>query len=345
MSRRIDTRVRPRLAVWAGAALLLTVGAGCETDAGDSKPDSRAKTTSEGSGPDADADLSREAPAPRDLREGAAAEGDEASDAEGKDPSGRGPVEPGAEPQAPSIARDRGCGWHLQLPPDAEQRLADLPVLSAVLDGDLAELSELLASEHDPDDADGYLGVTALGSALAADCHEAVGLLLDAGADPELEAVEGFRPLLHAAQRGNVQAAERLIRAGADPLTEGGPDTDVFSNALSAGAVGIVELLLEEGVDPNEPRAGSRPLELLMSHPIDERIALLLDAGARPQPDMYYHAVSNDNIEAVRYLLALGLDPSPPIEPPWGDDAFDSPAAYARAEGRTDIAGLLEEDE
>lgn len=315
--------------VLVAAALLL---AGCDDDAVDQPTTDIpiAADTENAVGTD------REPPPPR-IPVGERADGSEGGQVEVD-------LEAWTQRPAPNVVRDRGCGWHDVRAPGADERLASQPVLDAVLDGDLERLQRLLDDGADPDEADRYIALTPLVAAISADCDPAALLLLDAGADPELGAFPGHRPLLYAARRDNVEMARRLIDDGADPLAVGGPDTDVFEQAITAGSVDVIRLLLDAGVDPDEHRSSTtrRPLERALN-PVDERWALLVEAGAEPRPSFYYAAISADNIDAVRFLLAIGVDPTPPVPTPWGDDAFDDPVAYARHNGRHAIADLLEQ--
>ena len=62
-------------------------------------------------------------------------------------------------------------------------------------------------------------------------------LLLDAGAEKDCAAPDGFTPLHHAAYKGHWEVAQLLIDAGAD------------RNSITAGWLDVARLLLSTEVD------------------------------------------------------------------------------------------------
>lgn len=82
-----------------------------------------------------------------------------------------------------------------------------------------------------------------LHSAVAAQHREVIGLLLDAGADPNSRQHGGFTPLLEAAQLGNAELVDLLLNHGAntaDTLEDGSSASDL---ARRAGNVSLADRL------------------------------------------------------------------------------------------------------
>lgn len=77
---------------------------------------------------------------------------------------------------------------------------------------DAAEVAKLLASGADPDSVDAS-GETLLNKAVLFGTPEIVGIMLDAGADPDLPGPNGLGPLAIAALAGRHESLERLMEA------------------------------------------------------------------------------------------------------------------------------------
>lgn len=91
------------------------------------------------------------------------------------------------------------------------------PIFAAVRQDDTQTLSRYLAEGGDPDarDRNGhtlvYIAAGALGGA------DAIGMLVRAGADPDLGTGDGRTPLQHAASWCDAGRVQALLAAGADP--------------------------------------------------------------------------------------------------------------------------------
>ncbi|KAK6516739.1 hypothetical protein TWF506_006631 [Arthrobotrys conoides] len=140
-------------------------------------------------------------------------------------------------------------------------------------------------------------GVTPLVWALLRNNDRIVGLLLKAGAKPELRGPYGWVPLSLAAMDGNEKSVELLLAAGAQPdyakddaETVGGilsvgahPQINEdgwrpLSRAIQGGHRKIVKILLDHGADADlETKRGWRPLSRVIEERNIEILKLLLD--------------------------------------------------------------------
>lgn len=177
----------------------------------------------------------------------------------------------------------------------------DQKLVDAALVGTAKQMTSLLRRGATPN-AVGDGGTTAVYAAALRDDSVIVGLLLEAGADPNLESAgdgegtplcaasswghsaavrellahdadpnqreagvggsAGYTPLLWASRGGHHVTARMLLEAGADPNAEADGDTPLLF-AVEHGSVAVVRLLLDNGADPGVANgAGRRPLEI-----------------------------------------------------------------------------------
>jgi uncharacterized protein len=155
-------------------------------------------------------------------------------------------------------------------------------VADAVMQRDMPRLQALLKGHADvnapqPDGSTGLHWAAYEGDARTA------GLLLGAGAHPNVATDTAMTPLLLACEAGNAELVEALLRAGADAnQTLGGGETPLMM-AARTGSVPVLKLLLARGVsvDAREVKRGTTAL---------------------------MWAADSGNPQAVRYLLARGAD-------------------------------------
>ena len=157
----------------------------------------------------------------------------------------------------------------------------ELPLMVAVRDAEPAMVELLLKGGSDPDVDSRILAVPA-----ALGRTPIVGLLLDAGADPETKDRLGRTALIHAVEAGETEVARRLLGAGAQVDVEGGkyPGMTPLFYATQAGDLELLPVLLEAGADPDVP-GGRYQLTPLMFAAWTGNVAivrLLLEAGADP---------------------------------------------------------------
>src|SRR5262249_14135843 len=100
---------------------------------------------------------------------------------------------------------------------------------------------------------------------------DAINLLLDNGADPNLVARTGVSRLLEAMRSGagekeHLEMMQPLLARGADPNARGEGLGTPLSLAVQLRSVAMVKLLLERGADPNLPdHTDTTPLMLAVS--------------------------------------------------------------------------------
>ena len=113
-------------------------------------------------------------------------------------------------------------------------------------EGDSRMVSVLLAAGATCDDADSA-GRTALFKACAHHCLEAAEILLEAGADPNVQIGDGATVLMAAATRpGGGDVVATLIEAGANVEATNAVGESALAVACRCGDVGVVTALLDE---------------------------------------------------------------------------------------------------
>ena len=145
----------------------------------------------------------------------------------------------------------------------------ETPLTQAAVRNDVAALRQLLDDGHQADERDDSW--TALIWASRAGSIEAIGLLLDSGADVNLPGSSGDNwdatPLQHAILERQPAAVRLLLERGAE-LNRGAGPGSLAPLLLAAGDTDptIVKLLLAHGADPTiEDENGATPLSRAVS--------------------------------------------------------------------------------
>ena len=151
----------------------------------------------------------------------------------------------------------------------------------AFLRGDLDALQSLLGAPpefpNSPMPADWGLGETCLGYAIGQSPLSCIQALLNAGADPNYEASDGFPSLIAAlsSDRDDIEAIlELLLKHGADVQQRGINDWTPLHWAVSQHDASLVRRLLAHGADP------------LAHTRVDDCTSPLEDAEARGYDDL-----------------------------------------------------------
>ncbi|KAF5328506.1 hypothetical protein D9758_017321 [Tetrapyrgos nigripes] len=180
------------------------------------------------------------------------------------------------------------------------------------------EVEMLLDKGADPNIQDDIFG-TALLVASHQGLGEIVGLLLDNGADPNIRGGEHGTALCAASHQGSKEIVELLLDKGVDPNIQGGKHGTALCAASHQRFKEIVELLLDEGADPNI-QGGEHGAAFCAAscQGFKEIVELLLEKGADPNIQGGEHgtalcAASHQGFkEIVELLLDKGADPNIP---------------------------------
>ncbi len=154
-------------------------------------------------------------------------------------------------------------------------------------------------------------------------------------------------PALHEAiLRPDASVAQALIEAGADPNSRdahGRTPLHVAAIAYGPGKQKVVRLLLAKGSDPNaRDEFGASPLDEAAWKGMAERVALLLDGGAKIDAQEtktgatpLNEAAFKGHVDVVKLLLARGADTS------IRDNAGFSPVENAVRERHLEVMEIL----
>ena len=168
-----------------------------------------------------------------------------------------------------------------QQPAVADALLAagpELGILEAAATGRADRVRELLAADPEARHARTPEGFTVLGLAAFLGGPEVVGLLLEAGADPDDDADNParVRPLHAAAAARDGESLRLLLEAGADPnVRQQGAFTPLHA-AAHADEPELARLLLEHGADPALTTDDGRDAARIAADDGSGRVAALL---------------------------------------------------------------------
>ncbi|KAM0331340.1 hypothetical protein ACHAQA_003012 [Verticillium albo-atrum] len=241
-------------------------------------------------------------------------------------------------------------------------------LVDAVLSLDAESVRLLLLFGADPNTADKD-GVTPLFAAVEVSAMEIARMLLKYGADANVSAGPGLEsPLATAVVDHKYEFVQLLLTYGGDPnhiMANG--NTVLIISMNKSTPKRLVDLMLDYGSDPNEKnREGKTALfEAIFAARVD-LVTALLDHGANPNlpgpkhmlwpasyqaeclkvllargadskkaPGSMELAVSINNIESVRVLLAAGVNPNT------RKDGIYTPLCTAIRDNRHDILTLL----
>jgi len=184
-------------------------------------------------------------------------------------------------------------------------RQGDMQTLHATL----AETPEAIHWQASDD------GCTLLHYAAFGGACEAVGLLLDSGANPNARAFAGHTPLHYAAIAGQVDCLLRLKDANADLYAVDDSLTTVVHGAAASGSMDILDDLLTAGLAPDTANLyGELPVHRAAQRNRLEIVQRLLALGSEQNPvDRYgmtllHKAAIGGAIETTEWLLDRGFD-------------------------------------
>jgi cytohesin len=154
-----------------------------------------------------------------------------------------------------------------------------------------------LVDAQDPED-----GRTALYCAAFAGNETTAGLLLDAGASPDIANEAGDTPLLWAADGGHLGIVDRLLAAGADPSAATHDGHTPLFRAVSRGHVEVADRLLAAGVEVDATVSVTDGVIVHAANPLDIGAGFLSAGGA----DCATALESSTTV--------VGLSPADPVE-------------------------------
>lgn len=154
----------------------------------------------------------------------------------------------------------------------------------------------------------------------AADRAAVVNLLLDAGADPDIQLRTSFGvfPLLLAVEQGNDDAVRHLLNAGADPnlSLEGFTQIDIhrgdsataLDEAVASSDLTIARLLLDAGANPLDGGFVLVPMTRAAYMADPEMLALLLESAAADGHGYWFNSALHDTMNELihRWGIASG---------------------------------------
>jgi ankyrin repeat protein len=226
------------------------------------------------------------------------------------------------------------------------------PLVFAAREGDIESARLLIAAKANINQATEY-GWTPLLTAVNNRNYQLAKLLVESGADPNLANKGGWTPLYLATDNRNIEGGDYpvpkpdmdhleliklLLEKGADPNARVKDNTltrtiftmqwfyengaTAFIRAAQSSDTALMKLLLEYKADPKAMTAQGDN-------------ALTASAGIGWVDGVTYERSAKENVEAMRMLLDLGLDPNS------ANQEGRTPLMGAALKGRTDVIQLL----
>jgi ankyrin repeat protein len=226
------------------------------------------------------------------------------------------------------------------------------PLVFAAREGDIESAKLLIAAKADVNQQTEY-GWTPLLTAVNNRNYQLAKLLIESGADPNLANKGGWTPLYLATDNRNIEGGDYpvpkadmdhlelirlLLEKGADPNARVKDNTltrtiftmqwfyengaTAFIRAAQSSDTALMKLLLEYKADPKAVTAQNDN-------------ALTASAGIGWVDGVTYERSAKENLEAVRMLLDLGLDPN------WANQEGRTPLMGAALKGRPEVIQLL----
>ena len=199
----------------------------------------------------------------------------------------------------------------------------------------------IVAHEEDVNVKCGYYG-TPLHAALFTKHLDAASVLLDHGADVNLGDQDGRVPLVRTYDCQNLEAMRLLLECGANPDVQYGSFGFLLQHASYRGRSEVVQLLLLHNADVNgrcsrtwtplhwaSVGGHSKVAQLLLEHGAD------VDAQSKTRSTPLHQASRNGHLEVVQLLLEHGADLCVRGEFDW------TPFQMATFMGRSEVAQLL----
>ena len=151
-------------------------------------------------------------------------------------------------------------------------QISDADVFDAIVRGDVAAFAQLLA--HDPalvnHELEGSLDTTLSRACIHSQSIDIAYLLLDRGADPNLEHRGLFSPLYWAVKEQRpMELVRRLVKHGADLN-----DRIALSTAVEQGRAAEIKFFLEQGINPQMQLDSKGSTLMMMAEAKDQQLIL-----------------------------------------------------------------------
>ncbi|OJK04283.1 hypothetical protein ASPACDRAFT_19809 [Aspergillus aculeatus ATCC 16872] len=219
--------------------------------------------------------------------------------------------------------------------PNAPDREGKTPLLVAVEESFVDGATLLLKYRADANYAPESGLDSPLSRAIANGKISMVQQLLAHGGNPDNATPDGSTALIELIHhRAPPQLVSLLLEAGCDPNRKGRQGKTALNEAVQSEQVNMVTALLEHGANPNLP-GPEHVLWLAIYRPACLRVLLAGGADIKKTPGLMEQATSINNIEAVRILLQVGVDPNAK------KDGIYTPLCSAIRDDRSDIVSLL----
>src|SRR5687767_8454433 len=226
----------------------------------------------------------------------------------------------------------------------------ETPLMAAARAGSVPAVRLLLTRGVDVNATETFQKTSALMWAAAEGHSEVVGLLLEAGANPNQQAhvtslterynadhpTGGFTALMLAARNGDAETVRRLVAGGADVNRKNGDNASAAMIAIFNDRFDLAATLLELGADPND---GSLYVAVEMRDATTDQFAF---DGSRRRPD---HENKLTALALMKLLLEKGADPNKRFAGQFhstsmpNSDRFDNTPFY-RAALQSDVESL-----
>lgn len=174
----------------------------------------------------------------------------------------------------------------------------ETPLLHAARQGH-ADIAKYLM-EHGADPAiSSALGATVLHHSAGIGDIELLRFLISKGVDVNSQSYAGT-PLIWAAGHGQEEAVKLLLEHHANPNLETDDDVTPLLSAVAAGSLPCLELLIQAGANVNVTAGGATPLHIAADGGSLELINCLVKAGANPD------GIDEEGLKAIDVAAARG---------------------------------------
>ncbi|XP_027107369.2 palmitoyltransferase AKR1-like isoform X1 [Coffea arabica] len=186
----------------------------------------------------------------------------------------------------------------LKLDVNAKDDDGETPLLHAARQGHAATAEYLTECGADPS-IPSHLGAMALHHSAGIGDTELLKFLISRGVDVDLQSDAGT-PLIWAAGHGQQDAVRILLEHRANPNIGTEDDVTPLLSAVAADSLQCLELLIQAGAHVNVTAGGATPLHIAADHGSPEILECLLKAGANPD------SLDEEGVKPIEVAAARG---------------------------------------